>query len=67
MSATVKAWLLLMLSQYAACPANPSVPGVCVFMNSARPRDMSQVPAGSLPGLASSRSIQKSVPELSAS
>jgi hypothetical protein len=40
--------------------------GLCVFMNSARPRVISQVPAGSLPGRASSRSIQRSVPELSA-
>ena len=41
--------------------------GVCVFMKTARPRLISQVPAGSLPERASSRSIQKSVPPFSAS
>jgi hypothetical protein len=66
-SATVKALLSLMLSQYAACPAKPSVPGAVHEDAHARPRVMSQVPAGSLPERASRRSIQKSVPELSAS
>jgi hypothetical protein len=36
-------------------------------MNRPRPRVISQVPAGSLPGRASRRSIQWSVPPLSAS
>jgi len=57
---------LLMLSPYATWPPNPMSDGLCVVMNSARPRLISQVPAGSLPGRAGSRSIQKSVPALSA-
>lgn len=46
---------------------NPSREGSCSFMKSARPRLISQGPDGSSPVRASSRSIQKSVPELSAS
>ncbi len=64
---TVNAAWSLMLSQYATVPPKPSTDGVCVFMKTARPRLISQVPAGSLPGRASSRSIQKLVPPDSAS
>jgi hypothetical protein len=56
-----------MLSQYATWPAKPIVPAVWVFMNTARPRLISQLPAGSLPVRESSRSIQKSVPPPAAS
>ncbi len=51
-----------MLSPYATCPAKPSQPGSCSFMNTARPRVNSQSPDGSSPLRASIRSIQKSVP-----
>jgi hypothetical protein len=60
----------LMLSKYATCPPKPMTDGVCVFMKTPRPRVIRIGPStsdGSLPpARASRRSIQKSVPPLSA-